>query len=92
MEAPAVVKRYNLAPPSERDLFVSLGRLMTPEEAQLLWSAACRASGACSPLSPDQFERVLLQLKEGGGMASIVAVSTLVRLKSYRTLSMMTSK
>lgn len=92
MEAPAVVKRYNLAPPSERDLFVSLNRLMTPEESRQLWSAACHASGVVSPSSLDEFERALLQLKEAKGIASIAAISMLVRLKSYRTLSMMNLK
>jgi hypothetical protein len=92
MEAPTVVKRYNLAPPSEQDLLVSLNRLMTPEQSRELWSAACRAAGASSPLSFDEFERALLHLKEARGIASITAVSMLVRLKSYRTLSMMNSK
>lgn len=92
MEASAVVKRYNLAPPSEEDLFTSLNRLMKPDESQKLWTAACRNAGARSPLSLEQFERALVQLKEGKGMASIAASSMLVRVKSYRTLSMMNSK
>lgn len=92
MEASSAVKSYNLAPPSEQDLFVSLNRLMKPEESQQLWTAACRHTGARPPLSIEQFERVLVQLKEGKGMASIAASSMLVRLKSYRTLSMMNSK
>lgn len=92
MQAPAVVKRYNLAPPSEQDLFVSLNRLMTQEAARQLWAATCHAAGVTSPMSFDDFERALLQLKEGKGMASIAAISMLVRLKSWRTLSMMNSK
>lgn len=87
MEASSAVQRYNLAAPSEQDLFVSLNRLMKAEESQLLWTAACRSAGARSPLSPEQFERALVQLKEAKGMASIAASSILVRLKSYRTLS-----
>ncbi|WP_152594662.1 hypothetical protein [Massilia sp. BSC265] len=92
MEASSAVNRYKLAPPSEQDLFVSLNRLMKPEESQQLWTTACRQVGARSPLSVDQFERVLVQLKEAKGLASIAASSTLVRLKSYRTLSKMNSK
>lgn len=92
MEAPAIVKRYNLAPPTENDLFISLNRLMTPDESQQVWSAACRASGFSSPTSLDQFELALLQLKEVKGIAAIAAISMLVRLKSYRTLLMMYSK
>lgn len=92
MEASSTLNRYNLAPPSEQDLFVSLNRLMKPEESQQLWSSACRQVGARSPLSVDQFERVLVQIKETKGLASIAASSTLVRLKSYRTLSKMNSK
>lgn len=92
METPAVVKRYNFAPPSEQDLLVSLARLTTSEESLQLWSAACRASGVSSPLSLDEFERALLHLKETKGIASIAAVSMLVRLKSYQTLSRMNSK
>lgn len=92
MEASTAVKRYNLAPPSEQDLFVSLNRLMKPEESHQLWTAACRYAGARSPLSIDQFERALVQLKESKGLASIAASSMLVRLKSYRTLSMMNPK
>lgn len=92
MEAPAAVKRYNLAPPNEQDLFVSLNRLMKPEDSQELWTVACRHAGARSPLSLEQFERVLVRLKENKGMASIAASSMLVRLKSYRTLSMMNLK
>jgi DNA-binding phage protein len=86
------VKRYNLAQPNEQDLFVSLNRLMKPEEAQQMWTVACRTTGARSPLSFEQFERALIQLKESKGMASIAASSMLVRLKSYRTLSIMNSK
>lgn len=92
MEASSTVKRYNLAAPNEQDLFVSMNRLMKPEESLQLWTAACRHTGARSPLSIEQFERALVQLKEGKGMASIAASSMLVRLKSYRTLSIMNSK
>lgn len=92
METPAIVKRYNLAPPTEHDLFVSLNRLMTPEQSRQMWSAACHASGLSSPSSLDEFERALLQLKEAKGIAAIAAISMLVRLKSFRTLSMMNSK
>jgi DNA-binding phage protein len=92
MEASSAVKRYNLAPPNEQDLFVSLNRLMKPEDAKLLWTNACRHVGARAPLSIEHFERALVQLKEGKGMASIAASSMLVRLKSYRTLSLMNSK
>lgn len=92
MDASSAVNRYNLAPPSEQDLFASLNRLMKPEQSQELWSTACRQAGARSPLSVEQFERVLVQLKEARGLASIAASSTLVRLKSYRTLSKMNPK
>jgi len=92
MEASSAVNRYKLAPPSEQDLLVALNRLMKPEESQQLWTTACRQAGARSPLSVDQFERVLMHLKEAKGLASIAASSTLVRLKSYRTLSKMNSK
>lgn len=92
MNASPAVPRYNLAPPNEQDLFASLNRLMKPEESQQLWNTACRQSGARPPLSPDQFERVLTQLKEAKGLAAIAASSMLVRLKSYRTLSKMNSQ
>ena len=92
MEALPSVKRYNLAPPSEQDLFVSLNRLMKPDESERVWTAACRAAGARPPMSIEIFERALVQLKEGKGMAAIAASSMLIRLKSYRTLSMMNSK
>ncbi|GGY90884.1 hypothetical protein ACFFTM_25165 [Pseudoduganella plicata] len=92
MKTPAVVKRYNLALPSEQDLLLSLDRLMKHDQSRQLWSAACRASGVSPPLTMDQFERALMQLKDGKGMASIAAVSMLVRLKSYRTLSAMNDK
>lgn len=92
MEATSPVQRYNLAAPSEQDLFVSLNRLMKAEESQQLWTTACRNAGARSPLSAEQFERALVQLKEAKGMASIAASSMLVRLKSYRTLSKINSK
>jgi DNA-binding phage protein len=92
MEASSAVPRYNLAAPSEQDLFVSLNRLMKPEESQKLWTTACRSTGARSPMSIEQFERTLVQLKEAKGMASIAASSMLVRLKSYRTLSKMHPK
>jgi hypothetical protein len=92
MEASSVVKRYNLAQPTEHDVIVSLSRLMDPEESRQLWLNVCRAAGVHSPLSLDQFETALTKLRERRGMASITASSMLVRLKSYRTLSMMNLK
>jgi hypothetical protein len=92
MEALTVIKRYHLAPPSEQDVLVSLNRLMSPAESRQLWSAACRAAGVAAPASLDALELALLRLKDTRGIASIAAVSLLVRLKSYRTLSMMNSQ
>jgi hypothetical protein len=92
METLPVVKRYNLAPPTEHDLLVSLSRLMGLEESRQLWLEVCRTVGVASPLSLDQFERALLRLREDKGMPSITASSMLVRLKSYRTLSSMNLK
>lgn len=95
MEALTPVKRYNLAPPTVNDLFVSLDRLVGPEESQRLWVAACRQAGVRSngpALSIEQFDNALQQLKQAKGLASVAASSMLVRLKSYRTLSIMNSK
>ncbi|MFC0250696.1 hypothetical protein [Massilia consociata] len=94
MEAPTAVKRYNLSPPGEQDVLASLTRLVGPDESSRLWTSACRQAGARSGaiLSLEQFEKVLLQLKQSAGLAAVAASSILVRLKSYRTLSLMNAK
>ncbi|WEF34636.1 hypothetical protein [Pseudoduganella chitinolytica] len=87
MDALSAIKRYNLDPPSEQDLLASLNRLMKPEQSQQLWSTACKQINVRPPMSIDQFEKALLQLKDAKGMASIAANSILIRVKSYRSLS-----
>lgn len=94
MQASTAVKRYNLSPPGEQDVLVSLTRLVGPDESARLWTSACRQSGvrAGMALSLEQLEKALLQLKLAAGLAAVAASSILVRLKSYRTLSLMNSK
>jgi hypothetical protein len=94
MEASQVVSRYNLGPPTEKDLLVSLERLVGPDESRRLWSSACGQAGvrANGTLSIEQLDRALQQLKLVKGLAMVAANSMLVRLKSYRTLSIIQSK
>jgi DNA-binding phage protein len=95
MEALSPVKRYNLAPPTEQDVIVSLSRLFKPEEVQQLWTAARSQAGLRSkgaPLTMDQLANALQQLKLSKGLAAVAASSLLVRVKSYHTLSHLNSK
>lgn len=92
MEASTPVQRYNLAPPTEQDVFASLDRLVGQEESRRLWTAACRQAGVRSngtPLSIAQLDSALQQLKLTKGLASVAASSMMVRLKSFRTLSIL---
>lgn len=94
MEALSPVKGYNLAPPSEQDLFASLQRLVGPDDARRAWDDARRQAGTApgAALSLDQFDSALQRLREGKGIASVAASSILVRLRSYRTLSALTAR
>ncbi|WP_157991664.1 hypothetical protein [Caldimonas tepidiphila] len=94
METAAVIKNYNLAPPTEKDVFASLDRLVGQEESRRLWTAACRQAGVRSngALPLEQIESALQQLKQEKGLAMVAANSLLVRVKSYRTLSLLNSK
>ena len=90
MQPLAPVNSHNLAPPSEADLVSSLSRLVGADECRRLWGDACRQAGVRpGGLNLDEIEAALQQLKQIKGMASISANSLLVRVKSYRTLSLL---
>jgi hypothetical protein len=91
MEASTTIKRYNMAPPNEQDVLTSLARLVGPDVARQLWTAACGQAGIRNgaTLSLQQLDGALQQLKQVKGLASVAANSLLVRVKSFRTLSSM---
>jgi hypothetical protein len=91
MEASTAVKTYNLEVPTEKDLLVSLDRLVGAVETRRLWTNARSQAGVplSGKISMDQFERTLQELKKEKGVAMISANSMLIRLKSYRTLSIL---
>ena len=90
MESLSTVKRYKLAPPTEQDLLTSLERLVGQEESRRLWTVACRRAGLHgSARTLDQLESGLQQLKLAQGLGCVVANSILVRVRSYRTLSIL---
>jgi hypothetical protein len=94
MEVAIPVKGYNLAPPSEQDLFASLTRLVGPDEARRVWDHARQLAGMApgAALSMDQFDSALQQLRAAKGIASVAGSSILVRLRSYRTLSALSAR
>ena len=94
MEALNPVKSYNLEVPTEKDLLVSLDRLVGAVETRRLWTIARGRAGVplAGKISAEQFERTLQELKLEKGIAMVSANSMLIRLKSYRTLSILHSK
>lgn len=91
IETTTAVARYNLPSPTEKDLLVSLDRLVGAEETRRLWTIARGRAGVplSGAISMDQFHSVLQQLKQERGVAMVAANSMLIRLKSFRTLSIL---
>ena len=94
METSTAIQRYNLPPPVEQDLIVSLERLVKADEARRIWAAARGRAGLrpSGTLTMVQFDSALQQLKQEKGVAMIAASSMLIRLKSFRTLSILHTK
>lgn len=85
---PRVVPDYELALPSVEDCLAALGRVMSPGQAEAVWSEACALAGV-NPHALDEVEtldQVVQSLRRKTGLIQLVALSLSIRIDTYRCL------
>ena len=91
MAFPDPVTGYGLVAPTEEDVMWHLGRSLGAEAADLAWQAARRRLGVplWHLLDLDQLETALrIVVDEGGELGRVTATGLLLRIRTYRMLSL----
>jgi hypothetical protein len=88
-QAPPVIPRYRLAPPTEDDALGMLARVLGPEGAASTWLRCCREAGVRRDggMHPAELLRVGERLADEEGVPGVIGTSLAVRARTYLLLS-----